>query len=338
MADETTGTGSTELTEYDAAALFERMDSEEENPSPRRGQPAPESDEDEALSDETEETAPEDGTEVEDEPAETDEETDDSEEEPDESEPAADRKFKVKVAGEEIEVTFDELRRGYSREADYTRKSQALAEERKAAKQAHDAAREKAETYAVGVQQVLDTLEALMPQEPDWDALRAQDPDGYAYQWTEWQRAEKQRAALEAERDQAMQTALVARQAELQEQVKAEREKLIAAVPVWKDAAVMKQDYAKLVEYAGQHGYTEQDVKGITDHRAVLLLRKAMLFDQLQAKKPAAQQKLKPAPVAKPGNPGAKGKPMPNHVKARLNLAKKGDLKSAQDYFMALDD
>jgi hypothetical protein len=39
--------------------------------------------------------------------------------------------IKVKDDGKELEVTLDELRKGYSRYSDYTRKTQALAEERK---------------------------------------------------------------------------------------------------------------------------------------------------------------------------------------------------------------
>ena len=40
--------------------------------------------------------------------------------------------YTVKIDGDEHEVTLDELRNGYQRHADYTRKSQTLAEQRKA--------------------------------------------------------------------------------------------------------------------------------------------------------------------------------------------------------------
>ena len=41
-------------------------------------------------------------------------------------------KYRVKAGDEELEVDLDELVKGYSRTADYTRKTQALAEQRKA--------------------------------------------------------------------------------------------------------------------------------------------------------------------------------------------------------------
>lgn len=43
---------------------------------------------------------------------------------------------RVKVDGEELEVPYSELKRGYSREADYTRKAQALAQQRQEAEYA----------------------------------------------------------------------------------------------------------------------------------------------------------------------------------------------------------
>ena len=41
-------------------------------------------------------------------------------------------KYRVKVSGEEVEVSLDELLNGYSRTADYQKKTQSLAEQRKA--------------------------------------------------------------------------------------------------------------------------------------------------------------------------------------------------------------
>ena len=41
--------------------------------------------------------------------------------------------YTIKVDGKDVEVTLDELQAGYSKQADYTRKSQVLAEQRKKA-------------------------------------------------------------------------------------------------------------------------------------------------------------------------------------------------------------
>ena len=46
-----------------------------------------------------------------------------------------DLKYTIKVDGKDYEVGIDELKSGYQRQADYTRKSQALAEQRKETEQ-----------------------------------------------------------------------------------------------------------------------------------------------------------------------------------------------------------
>ena len=63
--------------------------------------------------------------------AESDEQTEGDEEA--EEAPQSGQTFRVKVDGEEVEVPLDELLKGYSRTADYTRKTQAIAEARKQA-------------------------------------------------------------------------------------------------------------------------------------------------------------------------------------------------------------
>jgi hypothetical protein len=59
---------------------------------------------------------------------------------------------RVKVDGEELEVPYSELKRGYSREADYTRKAQALAQQRQEAE------------YAINLQRALEANPAMTLQ------------------------------------------------------------------------------------------------------------------------------------------------------------------------------
>ena len=71
-----------------------------------------------------------------------------SEDEESEEEAPRDQKFVVKVDGKEIEVPKEELIRGYQREADYTRKTQKLAEERKLVESEFQQVRGEREQYA----------------------------------------------------------------------------------------------------------------------------------------------------------------------------------------------
>ena len=62
---------------------------------------------------------------------ETSEDVSQDEEQIDTQEKLEDSTYKVKVAGQELEVTLDELRNGYSRDADYRRKTEELSYDKK---------------------------------------------------------------------------------------------------------------------------------------------------------------------------------------------------------------
>ena len=85
--------------------------------------------------------------------------------------------------GEKAEVTLDELRAGYSRTEDYTRRRQ-----RDAAEHAEMLAetRDKRDAYAEGLERLEATLREMGPKKPD-ATLRQSNPGEYAAQMTEWQ-------------------------------------------------------------------------------------------------------------------------------------------------------
>jgi len=72
----------------------------------------------------------------------------DEDEEPEEEEQNEQPAYTVKVNGEEVAVTLDELQKGYSRTQDYTRKTQQLAEARKVAEAEFEAVRNERQQYS----------------------------------------------------------------------------------------------------------------------------------------------------------------------------------------------
>jgi len=153
----------------------------------------------------SEQEQPEQRTESNDSDAESEEyeESDESEveqEEADESEEP--QKFRVKAAGEEREVTLDELIKSYQLGTDYTKKSQAVAEERKAVeaeRQAVQEAKAMRDQYA----QRLGMIEQMLhqPEESEnLDYLKETDPIGYAVKVAEMSQREKQLSQVRAER------------------------------------------------------------------------------------------------------------------------------------------
>ncbi len=87
-------------------------------------------------------------------------------------------KYRVKANGEELEVSLDELLNGYSRTADYQKKTQSLAEQRKAVEaeriKIEEAAKTR-ETYAQRLQ-VIEQLLQQQNQGEDLSSLKAEDP------------------------------------------------------------------------------------------------------------------------------------------------------------------
>jgi hypothetical protein len=222
-----------------------------------------------------------------------------------ESEPVEEVKprYKAKVGGEEVEVELDELINGYQRSKDYTQKSQALAEQRKAM----DAEREHLEQVKqerMAYAQKLKALDSFLSQQnkgEDLEVLKETDPIGYAVKVAEQSQREKQLAVVRAEQQRIAQQQQAEQQQSLQNHLKAESEKLASVIPELstpKGDAIRKE----IREYAKSVGWSDQELASVYDHRAVLTLYKAMKFEQLQKGKPETLKKVQQAPkMLKPG-------------------------------------
>ena len=206
-------------------------------------------------------------------------------------------RYKVKAAGEEIEVDEDELIKGYQQGADYTKKSQALAEQRKAleAERSHlEYVKQERQAYAQKLR-ALDSFLTQQDQGVNLDVLRETDPIGYAVAVAEQNQREKQLAVVRNEQQRLAQQQQAEHQATLQNHLRQESEKLVSLIPELSTPqgdAVRKQirDYAKSV------GWTDQELSSVYDSRAVVSLYKAMKYEQLQKSKPELTKKLQSAP------------------------------------------
>jgi len=237
--------------------------------------------------------------------------------------------FSVKVDGKEVEVTLDELQKGYSRTQDYTRKTQQIAEARKQTEAELQAVRAEREQYA----QLLGALEAQVQQaaQPniDWDRLYQEDPIEYVRQ-REVMRENKEKA--EAIQSEKQRLAYVSQQEQAQfmhQRLEHEKEALLAAIPDWKDAKKAQAEKALLVEFGQKIGFTPEELKSVVDHRAVLMLRKAALYDQMMSKRGNIKPVTNNGP--RPAKPGAAGRVSNSteSVRAQQRVAKTGRVDDA---------
>jgi hypothetical protein len=334
--DVSSGT-SDELTVETAAPVFESYLSslEDEDQAEPEATPAQESTESEPESEEEARTEPaeeDEGTET----AQTDEESEESPEAPAELtyDPAA--LVRVKVDGVEQQVTLEEALKGYSRTADYTRKTQAHSEKVKAFEQESQAVRNERQLYAQRLAQLDQHIADMTPQEPDWDQVQKDRPAEFANLRAQWSLFKERQAAIQAERQRAEEAVqrdmTVARQQYLQ----AEQEKLFEALPEWKDTEKASKAKADMVAYVKDLGYSVEEISGITDHRIIKILDKAMKWDRAQEKKPVIAKRIEKVKTATPGP--SKGKPVEvsKAAQARQRLAKTGRTEDAAAAFEEL--
>jgi hypothetical protein len=248
----------------------------------------------------SEQEQPETQLEANDSEAESEESYDESEVEQDEGEEEAEEppKYRVKAAGEEKEVTLDELIKSYQLGTDYTKKSQAVAEERKAVeaeRQRIEEARYLRDQYAERLQ-VIEQMLNQQPEAENLDYLKETDPIGYAVKVAELSQREKQLAQVQAERQRIAQQQDQERQEQLGHVIQAEARKLAEAIPEYADPQKGEVARRELREFGQKLGFSEQELAGIYDSRQVLTLWKAMQYDKLQSAKPGITKKVNEAP------------------------------------------
>lgn len=213
----------------------------------------------------------------------------------------------VKVDGEEIEVTPEEALAGYMRQQAFTRKTQRLAEDRGKISQAVVELTQTRQDYLDRLAAVEAILHEGLPAEPDWAALKKSDPVKYAETRAAYQDRKDKLDAVRAEIERAHTEAEETARGEFQRILELEMERLEAALPEWADPEVRSTEQKKLVATAvSTYGFTEDEVKGVVDHRAILILRDAMRYRELQERgseaRDVVRKSRKRSATLQPGN------------------------------------
>jgi hypothetical protein len=206
-------------------------------------------------------------------------------------------------------------------QSDYTRKTQALADERKTLETKLGQISEMESLFNDKIS-ALDALIGNEEAEVDWEELAEHDPSEYLRK----QRAIEAKKAKLSEAKQAKQK---------QKQLKAteESQKLLSKLPTWSDPEVQKKEVNMTLRAMESVGYSNDDLDNEVDHRLYLLAVKAAKYDELQAKKPTVKKKVAKAPKTVKAVKG-KSKGRPTEIEeAKARLKKSG---SKQDALAAL--
>lgn len=197
----------------------------------------------------------------------------------------------VDYKGREINLKdVEEWEQGHLRQADYTRKTQELAEQRKAFDAQKDGNSEQQAKLAAHIA----TLDAIISQESLSDEqiaeLREYEPEEYIkYQ-------EKITARTNA-LSQAKAT-----QPTSNVDIESERQKLWSANPKWlengQQTKAFKDDMARLEGYAKDRGYTDQEIAGISSAHHWQTLLDAANYREMNGKSAIIEKKVRKAPVS----------------------------------------
>lgn len=209
-------------------------------------------------------------------------EAEEVEEDPtDEAEEEESEELTFEVEGETL--TAEELKLGYLRQSDYTKKTQAVAEQRKA----FEAQSEQAEA----------TMSALMSvagadlsrfQNVDWEKAAIDSPEQYKQAKAAYEQAQSTYNLIKAQADQFQTQQQQQADAAKKEAAKESLTVLKTNIPNWNNDL-----YYKIGEYAQGLGVSGEEFNEVSDHRVITALYKAMQFDQ--AKQVAAKKKVKPS-------------------------------------------
>ena len=241
--------------------------------------------------------------------------------------------YRVTVDGSEIEVTQDELINGYSRQQDYTRKTQELANQRKTIEQQAQELAQRDAIYAQLLPKMEAQLQGELVNEPDWDSLYNDDPIAFVREKQIWDEKKEKLKAAEAEQQRLQQEAYAKQQEQIAQQVQEGQQKILEIIPEWKNAEVAQKEKLAIRDYGiNVLGYLPQEMDAIYDYRALLGLRNAWLNSKtVEATKKKPTQKA-PARVARPGTTTRK-KTVAPAKRAKQVLAKTGKVQDAAKVF-----
>ena len=212
------------------------------------------------------------------------EQTDDVQKEPDST-------FTVKVAGQELKVTLDELKKGYSRDADYRRKTEELSFEKKQFMSEADQQRQDYSKRLSELNQILAFAQQQLNSEAsnvDLNKVYEEDP-------VEATKVERQLRLKKEKMIEAAQKLQQEQQRQLSSYVQEQQKILAEKMPEFNDAQKASTAKNNLRNFLNSYGFKDAEIGQIYDHRIVMLVNDALKYRNMKNVKPvSAAQASKP--------------------------------------------
>ena len=240
--------------------------------------------------------------------------------------------YTVKVDGKDVEVSLEELMNGYSRQAEYTRKSQVLAEQRQKTQEELEATQQERQRYLSQLEQYNVQADKQLEEfkSVDWTKLKQEDPSEYMLKRDQYRELQDSQREVAEEQQRLVRKQQEEAQAKWQEELTRQQQIIAQRLPDWADPEKGPKLKSDIKSFAVKKGFTEQEVNTLIDARSVDVLHKAMLYENLLDAK-ISKKKAKVVPkVTRPGTKTTKAEVDSEKVKQqRQRLKRTGHTKDA---------
>ena len=238
----------------------------------------------------------------------------------------------VIVNGEKIDVDLEELKAGYQKDADYRRKTEELAIEKRELRAEEDRLKNQYSTKMEDLNSLVATLNAEINNDmnsKELDALWEEDP-------TEAAKVDRRIQKRKNTIQQAQQKLRDHQQAQFQEILREEQKKLHLRHPEIADPIKGATVKSNIMNYLSSKGFSNEDVARIYDSRYFDVIMDGMNYNKSKSVKPGlVSKKVKPTKFVKSGIKSTKEE---LNSKTRLNqiktLKKSGSPKDATELLM----
>ena len=235
---------------------------------------------------------------------------------------------RVKVSGQELEVSLDELKAGYSRDSDYRQKTHTLGMEKRDLETQKNSLRQTYDTRLSELNDLISTADQFVQQKQggqDLAKLYQEDP-------TEAARLDFQLRQEKQHIESLKSSAREAQNRQYETYLETQKELAATKIPEFSDPNKADSFKLNMRNTLRDYGFNDQEIGSLADHRFLMVAKDAMSFKSQKDKRPIVSKKVANAPkVLKAGvarsNVSSGREEVRNKIKT---LRKSGHIRDAQ--------
>ena len=235
---------------------------------------------------------------------------------------------RVKVQGQELEVSLDELKAGYSRDSDYRQKTHSLGMEKRDLETQKNSLRQTYDTRLSELNDLISTANQFVEQKQggqDLAKLYQEDP-------TEAAKLDFQLRQEKQHIESLKYTAREAQNKQYETYLETQKELAATKIPEFSDPNKADSFKLNMRNTLRDYGFNDQEIGSLADHRFLMVAKDAMSFKSQKDKRPIVSKKVANAPkVLKAGvaksNVSSGREEVRNKIKT---LRKTGHIRDAQ--------